>query len=299
MCGFFVIWYMIHNIYYCSISFICIISRMKKFFFSLLFVFICIIVASTIYRYMQHPSNDRDRVERDAILTTSTIQWDNITIKNMRNFTRRSDDDFDKTFYDKTFDINDVQSVDYFLSTFLWEEKVGHTWLSFGLSDWSQIPISIEARKEKWEEYSPLKWLFNQYELAYVIADEQDITTLRTEVRGDPVYQYRLNVAAPQAQALLLSLLHTANDLSEDAVFYNTVVDNCTSVLRKHTNKISPGKLGLHLWLILTWLSDYYLFDQWLINTTSPRESLRTDHRINEKVTKIVGKDDFSVLLRE
>ena len=272
---------------------------MQKFFFYLLFVLICIIVASTIYRYMQHPSNDRDRVEKDAILATSTIQWDNITIKNMRNFTRRSDDDFDKIFYDKTFDINDVQSVDYFLSTFLWEEKVGHTWLSFGLSDWSHIAISIEARKEKWEEYSPLKWLFNQYELAYVIADEQDITTLRTEVRGDPVYQYRLDVAAPQAQALLLSLLHTANDLSEDAVFYNTVADNCTSVLRKHTNKISPGKLGLHLWLILTWLSDYYLYDQWLINTTSSRESLRTDHRINEKVTKIVGKDDFSVLLRE
>jgi len=272
---------------------------MKKFFLTLLFVLMWFFVVSGIYRYIQEPSNDKDRVDKEAVLATSTIVWDEITLSNIRNFTRRSNDDFDQNFYDTSFALDEIESVDFFLSTFMFQERIGHTFLSFGLTDGSQIVISIEARKEKWEEYSPVKWMFNQYELAYVIASEQDTISLRTQVRGDPVYRYELDVSSEHAQDLFLSLLTQSNELSTNPAFYHTLVDNCASVLRKHANKISPGRLGLHLWLVFTWLSDFYLFDQWLIQTDSTREQLRADHKINKKVAQIVGKDDFSVLLRE
>ena len=291
-------WCVFCDIFYTFANLVWFFS-MKKLSLGALFLFVLLFVIPSVYRYTQKPSNERDWVDRDALLATSSIVWDQITIFDVRNFTRRSDDDFDRDFYDTSFSLQEIESVDFFSSTFAFKEKIGHTFLSFGLVDWSQIVISIEARKEKWEEYSPVKWIFNQYELAYVIADEKDIISLRTEVRGDPVYQYELDVSADNAQKLFLSLIEKSNDLSITPAFYNTLVDNCTSVLWKHVNKISPWRLGVHIWLLLTWLSDYYLFDQWLINTTSTRESLRVDHRINEKVGNIVNSDDFSILLRE
>lgn len=271
--------------------------QMKSYIIILGSVLVCVFIVG-IYRTQQTAEIDRNRIERDAVAATATIEWDSIVVSNIRNFTWRSDDEYDIQYYNKTFDINDVVSVDYYLSTFALEEKLGHTFLSFWLVDWSRIAISIEARKEVWETYHPVRWLLNQYELMYVIADEQDLITLRTQVREDPVYRYELTTEPLQAQQLLLSLLTTANEIAENAVFYNTITDNCTSVLWKHVNSMSPWTFAMHYSLLLTWLSDYYLFKKWYFNTTSTKEQLRADHRINEKVDWIVGEEEFSVLLR-
>lgn len=271
----------------------------RKLFFTLCGILALCIVVLVVYRKIQTPLTDRDRIERDSVAATVDIQWDAIAVSDIRNFTWRSDDDYDIQYYDKTFDINDVVSVDYFLSTFALGEKLGHTFLSFWLNDGSYIAVSIEARKEEWETYHPVRWLLNQYELIYVIADEQDLITLRTQVRKDPVYRYPLLTTPEQAQQLLLSLLTTTDELSQQAKFYNTIADNCTSVLWKHVNSIAPGTFPFHYSLLLTWLNDYYLLKKWYINTSSTKEQLRVDHRINEMVNWIVGEDGFSGLLRE
>jgi hypothetical protein len=270
----------------------------KKYYLILLSFFLVATVSLVVYRSRYEPSTDLDRIERDAVASTVDIQWDTIAVSDIRNFTWRSDYEYDIQYYDKTFDINDVVSVDYYLSTFALWERLGHTFLSFWLRDGSYIAVSIEARKEKWESYHPFRWLLNQYELMYVIADEQDLITLRTQVRWDPVYRYELTTTPLVAQELLLSLLTTTDEISQKAEFYNTITDNCTSVLWKHVNSISPWTFGLHYSLWLTWLSDYYLFRKWYINTTSTKEQLRADHRINEIVDWIVGEEEFSRLLR-
>lgn len=270
--------------------------KIIRYIFLLCFLFL---IGIQIYKLFQTARNDRSRLEKDSRIATSQIHWSSIEIVNVRDYTRRTEEDYDVNYYEKTFDLNQVESVDFFLSTFALKEKIWHTFLSFWLTDWSQIAISIEARKEIWESYSPLQWLLNQYELYYLIADEEDIISIRTEVRDEPVYHYVLDITPPQAQQLLLSLLEKANTLAEKPEFYNTIFDNCTSVLRKHVNDVSPWTLWLNRWLLLTGKSDYYLYDQWLLKTSTTKEQLRTKHKINKKIWEIVGKDGFSKLLRK
>ncbi len=252
-----------------------------------------------IFNSSQTASNDREWLEKDTVIASTSFDWDQVSITWIRDYTRRSDTDYDANYYDKSFDIHDVQYVDFFLSTFAFKERIWHTFLSFWLQDWSNVVISIEARKEVGEEYTPLKGLFNQYELYYLIWDESDLIPLRTEVREDPVYQYRLLASPEQSQEFLLSLLTKANELIDTPVFYNTILDNCTSVLWKHANKVEPWTLWINRWLLLTWRSDFHLLKKAMIRTDKSKEDLRAYHRINEKVWEIVWEENFSVLLRE
>jgi hypothetical protein len=56
------------------------------------------------------------------------------------------------------------------------------------------VAISIETRKEKGEGYSAVLGFFRQYELYYVAADERDVIRVRTNVRGEHVFLYRIQM---------------------------------------------------------------------------------------------------------
>ncbi|MCX4186868.1 hypothetical protein [Methylophaga sp. OBS4] len=58
------------------------------------------------------PSNDRDWLPEVAQLAHADIQGDIVTVRNIRNFDYRSETDFTPAYYDKTFDLNKLQSVD-------------------------------------------------------------------------------------------------------------------------------------------------------------------------------------------
>jgi Domain of unknown function (DUF4105) len=65
------------------------------------------------------------------------------------------------------------------------------------------ISVSVEARKVEGEEYSPFKGLVNKYNLLYMIVDEKDITTLRTVVREDDLFSYKLKMKLLAASCTL------------------------------------------------------------------------------------------------
>jgi len=48
-----------------------------------------------------------------------------------------------------------------------------------------------------------------------VVADERDVVRLRTNVRGEDVYLYRLDVSPVDARVLLLRYLQAVNQLRE------------------------------------------------------------------------------------
>jgi hypothetical protein len=85
-------------------------------------------------------------------------------------------------YYDKTFQLSELRSVDLFLS-YWGSPLIAHTIMSFGFEGDEYVAISIETRKEKGEDYSALKGFFKQYELIYIVADERDIVRLRTNYR--------------------------------------------------------------------------------------------------------------------
>ena len=161
------------------------------------------------------PSNERDWQPDVAVLPYADIAGNQVTIHNIRNCDYRTETDFDVRYYDKTFNLDDLRTVDLFLVT--WgSPHIAHTMVSFGFLNGDYVCFSIETRKEKGEAYSAVKGLFRQFELTYIIADERDLVRLRTNYRqGEEACLYRVRMTPEQGRTLFLDYLRRANALRE------------------------------------------------------------------------------------
>ena len=164
------------------------------------------------------PTNERDWQPEVAVLPYATIEGDRVTVHNIRNFDYRSETDYTPAYYDKTFDLQELRSLD--LVTSYWAgPAIAHVFVSFGFAGDDYLAISIEVRKPKGEGYSTLKGFFRQYELVYVAADERDIIRLRTNYRRDPpedVYIYRVK-SSIEAERRLFLRVHAQDECAQDA----------------------------------------------------------------------------------
>ena len=86
---------------------------------------------------------------------------------------------------------------------------------TFEFSDGRFLGVSVEIRKEQGESYSPLRGLFRQYELMYVIADERDVLQLRTNYRKDSdLYLYEVVAGQEATRAFLVDMMERAADIA-------------------------------------------------------------------------------------
>jgi len=125
------------------------------------------------------PTNERDWQPDVAVLPYADITGDQVTVHNIRNFDYRSETDYTVGYYDKTFDVRQLRSVDIVTSYWM-GPAIAHVFVSFGFAGDDYLAVSIEVRKSKGKEYSTLKGFFRQYELIYVVADERDVIRLRS-----------------------------------------------------------------------------------------------------------------------
>jgi hypothetical protein len=177
------------------------------------------------------PSNERDWQVDVAVLPYATIEDNLITVHNIRNFDYRSETDYTPAYYDKRFDLNELDAVDVVASYWM-GPAIAHVFLSFSFADSGHLAISIETRKEKGEDYSSIKGFFRQYELIYIVADERDIIRLRTNYRQNPpedVYIYRVSGSLEEGRQLFLEYMKKVNALKTQPEFYNTLTTNCTT----------------------------------------------------------------------
>jgi hypothetical protein len=187
------------------------------------------------------PSNERDWQMDVAVLPYATIEGNLITVHNIRNFDYRSETDYTPAYYDKHFDLRELEAVDMVASYWM-GPAIAHIFLSFAFTGGGNLAISIETRKEKGEDYSSIKGFFRQYELIYVVADERDIIRLRTNYRHDPpedVYIYRISGSIENGRRLFLEYMRKINALKTQPEFYNTLTTNCTTSIWLNT-RVNP-----------------------------------------------------------
>ncbi|HEV3417353.1 MAG TPA: DUF4105 domain-containing protein, partial [Pirellulales bacterium] len=115
------------------------------------------------------PSNDRDWAPEYSRVATADFRGDLVTIHNVRNCDYRSQDEFDVHYSDRTYDLTKVDSVDYILVPFADMPSVAHTFLSFGFQGDNYLSVSVEVRHVRGEKYTPVRDLFNQNEIVYVV----------------------------------------------------------------------------------------------------------------------------------
>ena len=246
------------------------------------------------------PSNDRDWQPEVAVLPYATIAGDRVTVHNIRNFDYRSETNFTLAYYDKTFDLRELQSVDIVTSYWM-GPAIAHVFVSFGFTGDDYLAVSIEVRKPKGEDYSTLKGFFRQYELFYVVADERNVIRLRTNYREDPpedVYVYRTKSSTEARRRLFLEYMHRINALRTKPEFYNTLTTNCTTNIWTNSH-VNPERVPLTWKILASGYVPEYLYEQGRLEIfgLSFPELQRRAH-INARAKAADSAADFSQRIR-
>jgi hypothetical protein len=242
-------------------------------------------------------SNDRDWQPDVALLPHAQINGPQVTIHNIRNCVYRSETDYDVRYYDKTFDLNKLNTADLYV-VYWGSPMIAHTMLSFGFDGRDYVCISIETRKEKGEGYSTVKGFFRQYELVYVVADERDLVRLRTNYRGEDVYLYRLRVDPEVIRNVFLDYLREINSLTQRPEWYNALTTNCTTSIRGHAKPYARRRWPS--WkIIINGYVDELAYDNGAIDHGLPFAEMKARSRINERAIKADKDPAFSKRIRQ
>ncbi|HEY4231977.1 MAG TPA: DUF4105 domain-containing protein [Lacipirellulaceae bacterium] len=248
------------------------------------------------------PSNFRDWTPEQAVLPYAELRGDQVVVHNIRNCHYFAKDTFLVDYYDKTIDLGSVRAVDFITAPFESLPALAHTMLSFefigadGRPD--HLAISVETRKEKGQDYNPLKGSARQYELMYVVADERDVIEQRTNVRGDRVYLYRTTATPEAARMLLVDMLGRVNQLAGQPEFYNTLTNNCATNIVQHINRIKPNRVSYDVRVLLPGYSDQLAYDDGLIVRTGTFEQTKQQALVTPLAQRYADRDDFSELIR-
>jgi hypothetical protein len=243
------------------------------------------------------PSNDRDWQADVARLPTATLDGPLLTVRNVRNFAYRGEQDVTERWETRAYDLDALVGFDMFVS-FWGPTLYGHTIASWEFADGSHLAVSIETRKEKGEEYSALRGFFRQYELYYLVADERDLITLRTGQRGETVQLYPTRGPADKGRSLLLDYMREIDALAERPRWYNALTQNCTTTIWHHTKMVGSGPP-------LDWrlLANGYLVDlayeRGTVNTGIPLDELKRRSDITARARSAAGLEDYSKAIRE
>lgn len=244
------------------------------------------------------PSNHRDWSPDLAKLARADLQGPLVHVHNIRNCDYRSEKDYSVRYYDKTFNLDELNSVWFVVVPFPESPNLAHTMLSFGFADRDYLAVSVEIRREKGETYAPLKGSLNQFELMYVVGDERDLVALRSNHRLNEVYMYRSTATAEKARELFLDVMERVNQLEEKPEYYNTFTNNCTTNIMRHINRIAPNAVPYDYHVLLPGLSDRYAYELGLIASRGSFEATKEAARVNELAYRYRESPDFSQLIR-
>lgn len=221
-----------------------------------------------------------------------------VTIENFRDFIWTSATQAEVQYVTKSFDLEQIERVDVFISHFDEFEGLAHIFLSFGFSDGEHIAVSLETRRETHETFSPVRGLFRQYEIIYVVGSEADIAGVRTGHRDERVYLYPTIATPEQARGLFNALAIDINSVYGRPQMYNTLTNNCTNRLTRPIERISDIDFPLTWKSVLPGYFDEVLYSLELIDTSAPFAEIKQQHLVDNALLD-AKSHMYSVEMRE
>ena len=177
---------------------------------------------------LKKPVQQADWKPTASRLPLALTEGSTVTFHNFRHF------DYDDTgkpterWESRSVDLSKLEGLD-FVHHALRDGMLAHPLLSFNFGDDGRIAFSVEARFRKGQEFSPLRGLYKQYSLIYLVGDERDFLKDRAIVRNEPVRLYRLTYPPERIREIFLETIETMNGLREKPRFYNSLTTNCTT----------------------------------------------------------------------
>ena len=179
-----------------------------------------------------------------------------------------------------------------------WSRRsIAHMLVSFGFDDGERVAFSVEVRRERHEGYSEIGGFFKDFELSIIAADERDVVRLRTNVRGEDVYLYRVRMPVTAMRSLFLAYVEEANTLVEEPRFYQTITGNCTTLVYRFMKRIC-GHLPFDYRVLLSGYMPEYVYSVGGLDPRYALEELRAFGRINERGKQADRSDAFSARIR-
>ncbi len=242
------------------------------------------------------PSNERQWADDVARISHGEVRGEEVVLHNVRNFRWRSKTDYTQGWESRRYDLRQLRSVDM-ITSYWGSRAIAHLLFSFGFADGAHVVFSVEIRRERGEAYNEIGGFFKQFELSIIAADERDIIAVRTNVRGEDDYLYRLRLPPSDARALFLAYLQQANRLLGTPRFYNTVTVNCTTLVYGMLKHI-VGALPLSYRLLFSGYLPGYVYALGGLDTRYPLAQLRALGRITERARAAGDGTGFSAAIR-
>ncbi|MGC7403238.1 DUF4105 domain-containing protein [Pandoraea pneumonica] len=243
------------------------------------------------------PSNTRDWAPDVAQLLDPHWNGSQVTLGNVRNFEWRTETDFTPRWETRRYDLDKLVSADLVLSYWM-GPAIAHTLVSFGFSDGQRVVFSIEIRKKRGQSFSAVGGFFKDFEATLVAADERDILRVRSNVRGEDVHLYRLNIPAAELRKVFVGYLERARDLQRTPEWYNTLTSNCTTIVFELARIIAPG-LPLDYRLLLSGYFAEYAYDQGGLTPGFTYDQLQSRGDFVKRALAAGDSPDFSTLIRQ
>jgi hypothetical protein len=234
------------------------------------------------------PRNDRDWALEYAVMSSWSRDGQVIRMRNVRNFAYRGVDDITPAYYDAAYALDHLSEVD--LVTSYWAgDTIAHVFVSFGFTDGRHLAFSIETRRQKAFGYSTIAGLFHHYELFYVVADERDLIGVRTDIRHERVYLYRLDLSKAAREKLFLSYLNEVQRLATRPAWYNTIADNCTTGILARAD--AKPRLWYNWRILLSGYAAEFAYQNGLLDRSQPFQMLKARSLIRRTPGQAIGAD--------
>jgi Domain of unknown function (DUF4105) len=242
------------------------------------------------------PSNAHTWADELACMSSGEVHGNQVTLTNVRNFDWRSRSDYTVRWETRHYDLRALDSVD--LITSYWAgPAIAHVLVSFGFHGGEQIVFSVEIRRQRGQPFSEIGGFFKAFNLSIIAADERDVIRLRTNIRGEDDYLYRVRLSAASRRALFCAYIDQANQLLQAPRFYNTVTVNCTTLVFRMMRHI-VGHLPLDLRLLFSGYLPSYVYAVGGLDRRYTLAELRAFGRITERARQADRNPDFSAAIR-
>lgn len=241
-------------------------------------------------------TNDADWEPPSRIAPVIDVDGDRFTVRKVRNFHWRSDDDYDERWDERTYDLSQLRTMDLFLS-YWGPTLICHTFVSFGFEDGRQLVVSVEVRRKKGQTYGTVPSLFREYELIYLFADELDVAYVRTNVRKETLHLFRIQAPEAGIRGLLVEYIQRANRMAAHPEWYNAVTNSCgVNIIQ---NAWAEGSKRPVTWRLLfngQW--PRYAYETGGLDRSQPFEVLFKQSEINAAAERVGYSPEFSRAIR-